>query len=186
MTTIDFLTQEDQKWLALHRKLATLSNYDIVEYSSLILDNDHIDAASLKEIVYLEVSNDAIYPTCECHDSKYEYLDVDCEYCCLNRQKRKEFLTHCRKATYIDYAVWKKGYKNELPGPKRKFTKYNFYVLESEPEFILPLYGADSISLILPSRFRLMQDNGARVGHNSLFFMHNFEYRGPTINPPLY
>lgn len=108
----------------------------------------------------------------------------------LVRQLREEWLSSkIRKATPSEYADWLYGYMTEKAG---SYSNYYDHPMSSNRVYVAvkdftlpPLYGAESIRLIVPKNrtIKLEGDewSGPKVGHSTVFFMAGFSYVGMEV-----
>jgi hypothetical protein len=102
---------------------------------------------------------------------------------------RRQFLTHCQPATLMEYTAWMIGYLQRGGEPSHVYdypfarAQADWWVLAETPgtEFP-PLYGAQSLHLIVPSAG--VQFEPAELGHSTVYFMDGFGLVGDLV--PVY
>jgi hypothetical protein len=96
---------------------------------------------------------------------------------------RSELAPKLRKAFPSDYIAWLKGYIKKGGMPQHYYDRpldRDFYVATKDFK-TLPLYGALSINIIIPSEINVNTSDG--FGHCGLFFMNGFKNFGSV---PIY
>lgn len=89
-------------------------------------------------------------------------------------------LSHCVPATINDYKEWLKGYLSAGNIPTH-FYDYPFervaedFFLGMEDFEVVPLYGANGVSIIVPSGTNVL---GNDTGHNRLYFEEGYKTLG--------
>lgn len=87
-------------------------------------------------------------------------------------------------ATAKDYGAWLKGFM-ERGGEPTTFYDYGMpqskYYLATDSFKLPPLYGADSVCIIIPAGVTVTFDD---LGHNSLYMIDGFDYCGYSV--PVY
>ena len=84
-----------------------------------------------------------------------------------------------RKANRVDYIQWLEGFVDAGNTPTHyysyPFSRWNsFYVAKKDFELV-PLYGADSINIIVPEGITIL---GGSRGHNNIFCYNGYKHRG--------
>lgn len=85
-----------------------------------------------------------------------------------------------------DYIIWLEGYVKDGNLPTHSYNYPmsrvidDFFVARDDFE-MSPLYGADSISVIVPEGIRFL---GGELGHNNLYFMEGHKNKGGFV--PVY
>jgi hypothetical protein len=88
-----------------------------------------------------------------------------------------------KQASIKDYKLWLAGYfKNE----SNEFSHYydykfpnDFFILRKNIKLI-PLYGSDSLNIIVPKNLNVEYDN---LGHTNLYFMKDYSCKGHAWIP---
>jgi hypothetical protein len=146
---------------------------DVESYAlQLFLDGKLSDLSDDKTKVFIE----KLLPSIESYFNrmleKYRHLANDLTIHQM-RDMEGEVLRH---ATVEDYAKWIKEYVER----GKKITHYydypmpvdTFYVVTTEEFYVSPLYGANSIKIIVPRGVKYL---GGNLGHIELFFMESPE-----------
>lgn len=88
---------------------------------------------------------------------------------------------HLRRAKPKDYRAWLEGWV-EAGGEISHYYDYSlpsdFYVATSDLK-LPPLYGASSISVIVPPGITITFEEG--LGHSNLYFMDGFDHEGYCV-----
>ncbi len=98
---------------------------------------------------------------------------------------RAEFLTNCRPAQPEDLKAWLVGFKRrggEVRYRREGKMRGSFHVLERCPAEVPSLYGAFSLSVIVPEGLMAPDDLPrtfhGQCGHSTFYFMDGFEIVG--------
>ena len=92
---------------------------------------------------------------------------------------RKSMFPCLRGANRADYTQWLEGFVDAGNTPTHyysyPFSRWNsFYVAKKDFELV-PLYGADSINIIVPEGITIL---GGSRGHNNIFCYNGYKHRG--------
>lgn len=103
----------------------------------------------------------------------------------------KEVRPRITQATAVDYNAWLTGYMQKGGEPTHRRDRPlcdTFYVALADLE-MMPLYGASSVSIIVPSGVTVSLENGRDAGHCNLYFMEDFSslgFHGGKATVPVY
>lgn len=92
---------------------------------------------------------------------------------------RKSMFPRLRRANRADYTQWLEGFVDAGNTPTHyysyPFSRWNsFYVAKKDFELV-PLYGADSINIIVPDGITIL---GGSRGHTNVFCYSEYKHRG--------
>jgi hypothetical protein len=94
---------------------------------------------------------------------------------------RETLIKKTHPASVSDYTEWLKGYLQNGGKPTHSYnypmSRQAWYVADCDFK-ILPLYGAEAISIIIPTTVKFL---GGVPGHCNLYFMDGFKVEGGIV-----
>jgi hypothetical protein len=92
---------------------------------------------------------------------------------------RRSMFPHLRRANRADYTQWLESFVGAGNTPTHyysyPFSRWNSFYVATKDFELAPLYGADSINIIVPDDIKIL---GGSPGHNNIFCYNGYKHRG--------